>query len=171
MINYLIDIVLGLTVFISLITDLKEQKIYNKVVFPAILAGFAINIYNSGWNGFLFSGKGLLVGAGLLFIPFLLGGMSAGDVKLLGAIGAIKGMVFVFYAFIGTALAGGIVALMIMITRKKFLAFLNRIGAGLYIIFTTKNINSIKNTDLNETNFFPYGLAITLGTVAAYVMR
>ena len=40
-------------------------------------------------HGFLFSGKGLLVGFLILLIPYLLGGMGAGDVKLMAAIGAI----------------------------------------------------------------------------------
>lgn len=166
------DIILALVVIISVYTDLTEQKILNKVVLPGVLLGFGVNIYYMGGPGLLFSGKGVLVGMGLLLIPFILGGMGAGDVKLLGAIGAIKGTQFVFNTFIGTALAGGLIAIIVIITRKKFLSTLKRIGIGLYIVFTSKNVNAIKNMEQDdEKGYFPYGLAISVGTLIAYMVR
>jgi prepilin peptidase CpaA len=46
----------------------------------------------------------------LLVIPFALGGIGAGDVKLLGIIGALKGPDFVFIAFLAAAITGGIMS-------------------------------------------------------------
>ena len=80
-----------------------------------------ITIYTSGFEGFLFSGKGFLVGLGLLMIPYLLGGMGAGDVKLMAAIGALMGTSFVFYSFIYTALIGGLIALLLIFKKRGFM--------------------------------------------------
>ena len=46
-----------------------------------------------------------------MFIPFALGGMGAGDVKLMGVVGALKGPEFVWVAFLASAMAGGILAI------------------------------------------------------------
>ncbi len=46
---------------------------------------------SQGWDGLAFGLKGLAVGFGLLFIPYLFGAMGAGDVKLLAAIGSFIG--------------------------------------------------------------------------------
>ena len=44
----------------------------------------------------------------LPFLPLLLFRMLSGDVKLLAAIGALKGPLFVLWAFLYGALAGGV---------------------------------------------------------------
>lgn len=169
----LINILLALVVMISLFTDLINHKILNVIVIPGAILGFIINVDYTGWQGFLFSGKGLLVGIGLLLIPFIMGGLGAGDVKLLGAIGAIKGTEFVFNTFLGTALAGGIIAVIVFLTRKKFLSSIKKIGAGLYIIIIGKDLSALKNLQqYNESSgYFPYGLAISAGTLAAFLLR
>ncbi|WJV30892.1 A24 family peptidase [Rossellomorea sp. AcN35-11] len=48
-----------------------------------------------------------MVGAGTLLLPFLLGGMGAGDVKLMGAIGALMGSAFTLKAFVVISVIGG----------------------------------------------------------------
>lgn len=81
----MIDYILLLTVLISLATDIWKRKIYNVVILPAIATGLILNSINADLEGFVFSGSGLLLGLGLLLVPFLLGGIGAGDVKLLTA--------------------------------------------------------------------------------------
>lgn len=165
------NIILLIVLLISLVTDLKERTIYNKVVLPGMVMGMVINIYFSGLDGLLFSLKGLGVGLGVLLIPFLLGGMGAGDVKLLGAVGAIKGSAFVFNAFLLSALAGGIIALIILLKQKKVLISLKRILTSLYILSSNGNVKGLETLDTTEySNIFPYGVAITIGTIVALIM-
>jgi prepilin peptidase CpaA len=165
-----INLLLLIVVTISLVTDLRERKIYNKVVFPGILCGLVLNSYYSGLDGLVFSLKGFALGIGLLLIPLVLGGMGAGDVKLLGAIGAIKGPAFVFTAFLGTALAGGAIAVLILMKQKRFLLSVRRILAGLYIMFTSKDVKALETLESTEySNIFPYGVAIAVGTLVAYI--
>lgn len=163
-------ILLGLVLIISLITDIKERKILNIVTLPAILIGLVFYTFTLGWDGFLFSGKGFLVGLGLLIIPYLIGGMGAGDVKLMAAIGALTGASFTFYSFIYTGIIGGIIAL-ILIIKSKGLG--NSIKSLFFsVLFLKSQLGSLKVPAKNSSSItFPYGVAIVLGTVCAFMVR
>ena len=52
--------------------------------------------------------QGMLVGFAILIVFYILGGMGAGDVKLMAAIGAWLGMPLTLYVFFASAVAGGI---------------------------------------------------------------
>ncbi|MBO8171885.1 MAG: prepilin peptidase [Bacillaceae bacterium] len=168
---FIINSTLILVLTISLITDLKERKIYNKVLFPAIIIAFIMSFYLYGLPGLFKSVSGLFAGIGLLLIPYLMGGMGAGDVKLLGTIGALKGSAFVFYAFIYTALAGGVIALGIVLYQKNWLVF-KRVGrAFLALWLRIKGIKiPVVATDYSSV-MYPYGVAIVCGTVITIGLR
>ncbi|NTW05634.1 MAG: hypothetical protein HGA27_05915 [Peptococcaceae bacterium] len=70
--------------------------------------------------------KGLILGLLLLIIPFLMGGLGGGDVKLLGVIGSIMGPSFVFTTFIFGALFGGFISLVILILNRQLLSTLGK---------------------------------------------
>ncbi|MRG85808.1 A24 family peptidase [Salinibacillus xinjiangensis] len=154
----MIQIILTIVLVISLITDIKDRKILNIVTLPTIFFAFIYHFIMSGFDGLLFSASGFFVGLGLLLIPFMLGGMGAGDVKLMAAIGALQGMQFVFYAFIYTALIGGIIAVVLLLKRKELFQSFQR------ILFATKlkTLEGLQKDDLHHA--FPYGIAIVFGT-------
>lgn len=160
MTGHLLDFVLLLVLLISLVTDLRRQKIYNAVTFPAIGLGLFWHTGFAGWAGLLFSGEGLLLGFGLLLVPYLLGGMGAGDVKLLAAIGALTGPAFVFSSFLYSSIIGGVIALTIMIRNSGWKQSLLRISHP-----------SLKFRPRSAQGVFPYGVAIAIGTLAAYLWR
>ncbi|MBW8308903.1 MAG: prepilin peptidase, partial [Candidatus Paracaedibacteraceae bacterium] len=68
---------------LSVKSDVTCRKIPNKLTFPVILWGLVSAGIFSGFNGILFSLGGFLVGLALFLIPFSMGGMGAGDVKLM----------------------------------------------------------------------------------------
>jgi prepilin peptidase CpaA len=153
------SIVLFIILMISFYTDIKERKILNIVTFPAMAFGLIFYGISTGMDGFLFSILGLLTGLGLLIIPYALGGMAAGDVKLLMAIGALKGTSFVFGSFIYIALVGGVIALLILLFKRRLLSTLKR-------IFVTAKLQTLAGLSEDELHqAFPYGVAIVLGTV------
>ncbi len=161
------DLVLALVLIICTITDLLHHKIYNLVLMPALLFALVYNTYLGGWNGLGQSLLGLLVGLLILIIPFAKGGIGAGDVKLLGFIGALKGFPFVIYAAIGMGLAGGILAIGIWSYRFGFIDTMVGIFRGIYMMIASRfKIFSFRLH--NEKIMLPYGLAIALGTVGAW---
>jgi prepilin peptidase CpaA len=158
--NLLLILLLGICV----VTDLRERKIYNAVLLPFLILGFIINTIVSGLTGMGQSFLGLVVGLGILLIPFLLGGMGAGDVKLLAVIGALKGMSFVIMAAFYMALAGGIIALIVIVFHKSLKTRLYQI-----ICFFHGLRNGIRFPILPEKETlektYPYGIAIAAGAI------
>ncbi len=161
-------IILIIILLICLFTDIKSRKILNMVTLPSIVFAIAYNFLSTGFEGFLFSGKGLIVGLCLLLIPYLLGGMGAGDVKLMAAIGALLGTSFVFYSFIYTALIGGIIAIILIFKTN---GVKNSIKAFFFnLIFLRGSIGSmVLSKNKNNSISFPYGVAIVLGTFCTLI--
>lgn len=164
------DILVLITLIICLFTDLKYRKIYNKVLIPTLLLGIILNIYGHGLMGLVKSGQGFMLGLGLLFLPFMWGGIGAGDVKLLAIVGAIKGPVFVFYSFIGMGIAGGVISVVILLCQRRLLKSMINIIKGFLILFTTSFKVATFGTDEQKNNF-PYGIAIVIGVLGTYLVR
>ncbi|HET9832285.1 MAG TPA: prepilin peptidase [Vicinamibacterales bacterium] len=93
--------------------DLRTRRIPNVLTFGAALLAMAFNVVAHGSSGFMTASGGWLLGV-VLFLPFFaLGGMGAGDVKLLGAIGAWLGPETVLQVALYSVLAGGVFALVV----------------------------------------------------------
>jgi prepilin peptidase CpaA len=126
-------------------TDIRWRRISNRVTYPAILAGLALNLIAAGLHGVLLSSVGFLVAGVLLLLPVLLRGVGAGDLKLFAAIGALKGPGFAVHTLIGAGLAGGVlVALYAVLSiarqrgRPKTIPYAPALAAGaLYALVTS----------------------------------
>jgi prepilin peptidase CpaA len=162
-----INIILFIALAVSFVTDLKFRRILNIVTFPAILAGLMVHSMAQGWEGFLFSGLGLMTGMATLLIPFLLGGMGAGDVKLMGAVGALMGTAFTLQAFVVVALIGGLISLLLIVKQNGLLYCLKSLYIFPALLTETKGTFFLKP---NHTSIaFPYGIPIVLGTIFTFV--
>src|SRR5919108_6008080 len=89
------DVVLLAAVAGAVVTDLRARRISNRLTYPAMLVGFAANLAFGGREGVTASAFGWLLALALLLIPCAIGAMGVGDLKLLAAIGALKGPYFV----------------------------------------------------------------------------
>lgn len=168
----LIDTVLMLVLLICLYTDIRYKKIYNAVTFPAAMVGILSNSYLQGFGGGLNSVKGLFLGIALLVVPYLLGGMGAGDVKLLGVVGALKGPEFVWIAFLATALVGGLISIAVMAKNKELGPRLKKVlFTALSFFGVLPRINMLERFDDDSALAFPYGIAIATGTILTYIVR
>lgn len=164
--------------------DAKERRIPNFLTFPVILAGLILNIIMNGLNGLLFSFYGFLIGLAVFFIPFALGMMGAGDVKLMAAIGALMGWKFTILSALFSAIAGIIVVIVYLIYKKRLLSYFKKcfvvIGRAIlkFIYFSDGNVignklksfaySNVMQNGVNEKLYVPYGLAIALGTLFVY---
>lgn len=93
--------------------DLPTRRIPNVLTFGAALVGIAAHTYVGGPNAGVTSIAGWLVGVALFLPVFALGGMGAGDVKLLGALGAWLGPVTVMWVGLYAGIAGGIMGIIV----------------------------------------------------------
>lgn len=154
--------------------DLRERRIPNLLVFPAAIFGLSLHA-TRGWNELWFSGKGLLVGLALLFIPYLLRVMGAGDVKLLAAIGSFVGTTEVIRVLVLTLLAYPVLALGFLLHQRKLKITLVRFGQlmiRLSSIFIPPlklysiQLDAIDNPQITSATS-PFGVAISIGTLLA----
>jgi prepilin peptidase CpaA len=150
---------------VSAAIDFRTQKIPNLITFPTMLIALVYHCMANGLDGLLFSLGGLAVGIGLLLLPYLMGGMGAGDAKLMGAVGGVVGAKAVFFAFILTAIVGGVYALVLLIIyRQHFRGFFKKQVTTLWaFILTRKYIPDPVKAGKNSPKLC-YGLAIALGT-------
>jgi prepilin peptidase CpaA len=104
---------------IGSIHDIRERRIPNRVTGPAIAAGLLLHLTAGGWRGLGDSAFAGLIAGGVFMIFFLAGGMGAGDVKLMTAVGCIAGTSPLLLLAISTAIAGGIFALAVSIRHGR----------------------------------------------------
>jgi len=166
-----IDSLLFFIISISLYTDLKSGKIYNCFTLPSIIAGFILNMLLNPANrfaGLSNSFLGFAIAFAFFIIPYVFGALGAGDVKLLMAIGALKGYSFIIYTTIATGLVSFILALLVFIMEAaksyKFRGLLNIIVSFYYknVLVTKDELQPILKKNLK------FGISIFFGTIIAY---
>lgn len=102
---------------VACVTDLRSQRIPNILTFGGAVAGVVFHSVIGSGEGFFLSVSGWAVGVGVFLLPFALGGMGAGDVKLVAALGAWLGPIDTLWLGMYTALAGGVAALVLALAR------------------------------------------------------
>src|SRR6478672_9554450 len=98
---------------VAAVWDLSTRRIPNFLTFGAAAAAIIVRTTLEGWGGAGSSIAGWAVGVVLFFPIFALGGMGAGDVKLLGAIGAWVGPLGAVWVALFSSIAGGVMALLV----------------------------------------------------------
>ena len=159
------EVALGITLGIAAFTDWREHKIYNKLLFPAFLIALLLHIVQGGISILANSLLGAAVGFALLLLPYLMGGMGAGDVKLLAVIGAFGGVPFVLTSFLYGAIIGGLISVFLLARRKAMVSTLKHFL--LFLPLRQKPRHSSDAMNIARQEKFPYGIAIALGTLIA----
>ena len=111
--------------------DLRTRRIPQALTFGGALAGLAFHLMNGGWSAGLGSGVGWTVGIAIFFVPFALGGLGAGDVKLLGAIGAWLGPMNAVWVGLYAGAAGGVLAIFVALTKGYLFQAVGNVGVML----------------------------------------
>lgn len=161
--DYLV-LFLSFILLAAAVIDFRSRKIPNLLTFPAALGAVACYSFLSGMDGFLFSMAGLALGIGLLIIPYLLGGMGAGDAKLMGVVGSFLGAKGVFGAFLLSAICGGFYALgLVLFKHKQFQGFFKQQFTTLLTLLLVKKY--IPDPVDKTRPKLCYGIAIAFGTL------
>jgi len=156
-------IVLTLVVATAIWTDLQSGLIPNWLTFPVMGLALFAHAWFGGIPGILFSMAGLGTGLGLFILLYVAGGMGAGDVKLMAAIGAIVGAYGALVSGMLAILAGGIYALGAMCYQWGFL------NTGRRLIHAVQGVFLMGTASFSRELALPfrlrYGLAIAVGTL------
>jgi prepilin peptidase CpaA len=161
-------IVLAPAVVLALIagvTDWRSRRIPNWLTVPGFLAGVVINVVAGGLEGL----KTSLLGAGLgllVLLPFVfLRALGAGDWKLAGALGAFVGWRALADLLMGSVLVAGIMALALVIYKRRVKETLRNIGGILASMVTFRMPRPEVSLDNPQSLKVPYGVALALTTL------
>ena len=101
----------------AVVTDLKSHRIPNILLAPALSLALLFNTMHAGPDGLIVAVGGLTVGLAMLMPLYLVGGMGAGDVKLLGVVGCFLGPWGAVVAGMGTMMIGAICGIVVIAWR------------------------------------------------------
>ena len=145
--------------------DLRTGRIPNKLTYGAMAVGLLLAALQ-GQAVVLASIVGFLVGFSIFAVAFKAGMMGGGDVKLMGAIGALKGFPFVIYVMYYACAVTAVVALSILVFRGEALATLRDVGRTLFAgLFSGKWAMPPARANLK----FPFGAALSVASQIALV--
>jgi prepilin peptidase CpaA len=169
-INYPL-VVLVSVLIASIVNDLRVQKVPNLLTYPTMIGAMAYHGFTGGSDGLLFSLAGLVVGTALLLFPYLSGSMGAGEVKLMGASGAVLGMKGILIAFLIAVLVGVIYSLIHIVANSKYRrVFLRSTLLSLKLSFVTTRFMPIDIPANEKKPKLCYAVFIAFG-VLFYVFK
>ena len=163
-------------------TDFTRHKIYNAVTFPMMLAGLlfhlSLGIYFQNLPfGIVWSVVGLLFGLAILIVPWLLGVMGGGDVKMMGAVGAWLGAWLTFWIFAVSAIAAGCLSVILIVLHQTYgetwerfqLTFLRLVHVGIQIEDQTPLEEELDKSDRRK-RVIPFGVALFAGIIVVSLL-
>ena len=159
---------------VAAIIDGIQLKVPNWLTFPFIISGWiysmaAYGMAGDGWlTGLGFSLLGTVVGLALLLPAYSIGGMGAGDVKLLAGVGAWVHVQATFYGFCLSAIIGAVLAVAMVLISKgwnkhktQFFSILNEI----MVIRNPEQLATIAAERKSTMMLLPYGIPIAMGCI------
>jgi prepilin peptidase CpaA len=157
-------VVVAVGVAAATVIDLRTRRIPNALT--AAMTGIGIAMAATGVSGVSVAGAfvGFAIGLLLMLPGYGLGATGAGDVKLMAAIGTIVGPALIVSAFFCTAIAGGVLAVIVAIRRRRLAATLTGTGR----LMGAGGRQQIQTA--TASNKFAYGPAIAAGSVIAMLL-
>ena len=152
----------------AVLSDLRSHRIPNLLIFPALALSILVHTLDSGLAGLIGVGSGLAVGIAMLLPFYVIGGMGAGDVKLLGVVGSFLGPWGAFVAGLATLMAGAVLGIGVILWQRfwpllePYLEQTTRLPASML-----HAAPSTKVAKASPVTKVAYSTAIAAGTAAA----
>lgn len=150
--------------------DGKELKVPNWITFPMVLSGL---VYSAvAGDGIVAGLQGMCCGLLCLLPLYAVGGMGAGDVKLMAGIGAWVGWEITFYSFCVSVVVGAIMAVLMVASRgawKKHYEQFLLILSEWTVIKNPYKLSEIAAERKPTMFLLPYGIPICIGTIGYFM--
>jgi len=159
---------------VAAVIDGLKLKVPNWITYPMIISGWVYSAALSpypGWEGLWFSLVGTAVGLALLLPAYAIGGMGAGDVKLLAGVGAWMWGTVTFYAFAVSAIIGAVIAVGMVLWTKSWEKHKNQFWGIVNEIVTIKDPEKLAEIAADRKSrmfLLPYGIPIAIGSIGYF---
>ena len=157
---------------VAAVIDGRKLKVPNWLTFPMVISGWVYSAVYFGWPGLGWSLVGTGVGLALLLPAYAIGGMGAGDVKLLAGVGAWVWGTVTFYAFCLSAIFGGVIALAMVLYARQWRQHKNQFWSILAEIMVIRNPDQLATLAADRKSsmmLLPYGIPIAAGTIVYFI--
>ena len=156
--------------------DIRHHRIPNWLTLPSVVVGLVSWFIIGGVEGLKISAGGMLVGFGVFLIPFALGGMGGGDVKLMAAVGALIGWPLIIWAILLSCVTALFGAVAKAIWQGRFIKLITNtwfmIKNTLIVLALRRPLSEIKDvTRIQAAVYVPFGAAIAIGTIWAILLQ
>jgi prepilin peptidase CpaA len=162
---YLILIAL---VLIAAICDATTQRIPNWTSLLIVLLGLGWNIFSAEGLGARSSGLGLIAGLLMMLPSYVFGGMGAGDVKLMAAIGSVVGISRVLDVALCSYLAMFFMAMFYIAVKGDLVKLLLRLRTLIYGAFS--GVLAYQKPDPSDAASSRMPLAPAIALATCYVL-
>ena len=169
--NWHVKVVCILLIWAAYI-DGKELRVPNWLTFPMVLSGLAYSAWVGGWAGLGDGLVGMCVGLATLLPLYAVGGMGAGDVKLMAGIGAWLGASATWNAFVVSVIVGAIMAVAMVAWRKSWKKHCGNFSQIMLEFMTVKSpgeLSRIAAERKPQMLLLPYGIPICIGSIAYFL--
>jgi len=161
---------------IAAVTDVWKFKVYNLLTFPLLVSGLLYHAIHGGGPGLSGSLLGALVGFGLMILLYAMGGMGAGDVKFVTALGAWLGLPLTLYVVMAGCIAAGVYAAVLLVTAASLretllniqILWLRLACLGRHLGAEDRVEAEVQRTD-RRRRLIPFSAMIALGLIATVV--
>ena len=153
---------------VAAIIDGYALKVPNWLTYPMVFSGWAYSGICYGWEGLGWSLVGTVVGLALLLPAYAIGGMGAGDVKLLAGVGAWVWGTTTFYAFCVSAVVGAIIAVGMVLYHRAWRKHSDQFMYIVNEIMTVRDPEQLATIAAERKSsmlLLPYGIPIAIGTI------
>jgi prepilin peptidase CpaA len=151
--------------------DIRARRIPNALTGSSIVIGLLLHLAVGGWSQLAYALLAGVIGGGLFLLFFLMGGMGAGDVKLMTAVGCLVGLGSLSRVLVATVVTGAVLAIGIALSRGRLRQTITNVGAlaahyqqhGLHRHdeLTVENVRTLR---------MPYAVPIAAGCMVALCM-
>lgn len=143
--------------------DVRTRRVPNALTLAIAIVGLAAAVAGVADLSVRNAMLGCAAGMALMLPGYLWGGTGGGDVKLMASLGTWLGPHLIVRTFFYSAIAGGLIALVIAARRRRIGATLQ--GAARLVAAPMNAKREIET--VGQANRFPYAPAIAAGTVMA----
>jgi prepilin peptidase CpaA len=157
----------ALFIGVCIVSDVRTRRIPNVLTGPTIALGTALNGFYGGYQGVAHSALGLLLPVAVLLVPFALGGIGGGDVKMMGALGALVGAPLALGGLVAGMILGGVIMAVHLARLGRLGEKLRATGAMFWGAATTGSVASLRMTSGEAGAVsLPYSVPLGLASLA-----
>ena len=152
--------------------DGKELRVPNWMTFPMVATGIIWCTVADGWSGLGFSLLGMVAGLVTLLPLYSVGGMGAGDVKLMAGIGAWLGWKITVAAFCVSTVVGAIMAVFMVLYSGKLRHHYDQfmlIALEWMNVRDPRELSRIAAERKPRMMLLPYGIPICIGSIGYFM--